>query len=59
MDFNPTGILQSAGLICYYDTRGHYYLRASCHEEHGRILGVVQRDEGMYQELERLMDPDQ
>ena len=51
MDFKPTGILQSAGLICYYDTRGHYYLRATYHEDQGRILGVVQTDEAVYQEL--------
>ena len=51
MDFKPTGVLQSAGLICYYDTRTHYYLRATYHEDQGRILGVVQTDEGVYQEL--------
>jgi len=51
MDFRPISFLQSAGLIFYYDTRGHYYLRVTCDEEGGRILGVVQTDEGVYQEL--------
>ena len=52
MDFRPACFLQSAGLICYYDTSGHYYLRVTCHEEMGRILGVVQTDMGVYQELD-------
>jgi len=51
MDFRPNSFMQSAGLICYYDTSGHYYLRATYHEDHGRILGVVQTDESIYQEL--------
>jgi xylan 1,4-beta-xylosidase len=52
VDFHPTNFMQSAGLICYYDTRGHYYLRVTRDEEKGRILGIVQTDEAIYQELE-------
>ena len=51
MEFRPTSFLQSAGLICYYDTRGHYYLRVTHDEQMGRVLGVVQTDEGVYTEL--------
>lgn len=51
LDFAPTRFTQAAGLICYYDTRTRYYLRVTFHEEAGRVLGIVQTDEGVYEEL--------
>ena len=40
-----------AGLVCYYDTRQHYYLRVTHDEVRGKVLGVVQTDDGNYDEL--------
>jgi len=54
MDFHPTSFQQCAGLICYYDTRTHYYLRATWDESEGCVLGVVQTDEGNYQEHDHI-----
>jgi len=51
LDFKPTHYTQMAGLICYYDTRTHYYLRVTHDEARGRILGIVQTDDGSYSEL--------
>ncbi len=51
LDFEPVGFTQMAGLIVYYDTRGHYYLRVTWNESHGKVLGVVSTDEGSYDEL--------
>ncbi|MFT3788671.1 MAG: glycoside hydrolase family 43 protein [Tepidisphaeraceae bacterium] len=52
LQFQPTHFTQSAGLIVYYDTRQHYYLRIT-HDERadGRVLGIVQTDDGAYSEL--------
>lgn len=51
LEFSPDNFMQSAGLICYYDTRTHFYLRVSCEEARGRILGIVLTDDGVYDEL--------
>ena len=51
LEFAPEHFTQSAGLICYYDTRTHFYLRVSHHEEQGKILGIVLTDDGSYDEL--------
>jgi xylan 1,4-beta-xylosidase len=51
MEFRPDNYMQSAGLICYYDTCTHFYLRVACDESRGRILGVVLTDDGAYDEL--------
>jgi xylan 1,4-beta-xylosidase len=51
LEFSPDNYMQSAGLICYYDTRTHFYLRVTCDESRGRILGVVLTDDGVYDEL--------
>ncbi len=51
LTFAPTHFTQSAGLVCYYDTRTHYYLRVTHDEARGKILGVVQSDDGAYREL--------
>jgi xylan 1,4-beta-xylosidase len=40
-----------AGLICYYDTRQHYYLRVTHDEKLGKVLGIVLTDDGKYDEL--------
>ena len=47
LEFAPTHFTQMAGLVCYYDTRTHYYLRVT----HGGKLGVVLTDDGRYDEL--------
>lgn len=42
MEFQPTSILQMAGLICYYNTRNSYYLRVSWDEDHeAYCVGVL------------------
>lgn len=51
LDFSPTHFTQMAGLICWYDTRTHYYLRVTHHERLGKILGIVLTDNGVYDEL--------
>ncbi|MDR3458293.1 MAG: glycoside hydrolase family 43 protein [Verrucomicrobiae bacterium] len=51
LEFAPEHFTQSAGLICYYDTRTHFYLRVSRHEVQGKILGIVLTDDGVYDEL--------
>jgi xylan 1,4-beta-xylosidase len=50
LEFAPTHFTQAAGLICYYDTRTHFYLRLTHDEGRGRILGVVLTDDGAYHE---------
>ncbi|MBN8458522.1 MAG: glycoside hydrolase family 43 protein [Verrucomicrobia bacterium] len=45
MRFAPSHFTQMAGLVCYYDTRTHYYLRVTHHEEHGIVIGVVLTDD--------------
>lgn len=51
LEFSPTHFTQMAGLICYYDTRQHYYLRVTHVEKLGKILGIVLTDDGAYDEL--------
>ena len=51
LEFAPTHFTQMAGLICYYDTRQHYYLRVTHDEKLGKVLGVVLTDDGVYDEL--------
>lgn len=51
LDFKPTHFTQMAGLICYYDTRTHYYLRVGHHEKYGKVLGISLTDDGKYDEL--------
>jgi xylan 1,4-beta-xylosidase len=53
LNFNPVNILQSAGLIFYYDTSNHIYLRVTFDEIHGKVLGVVYTDNGNYIEDEK------
>ena len=51
LEFAPTHFTQMAGLICYYDTRQHFYLRVTHDESLGKVIGVVLTDEGAYDEL--------
>ena len=51
LEFSPQHFTQGAGLICYYDTRTHFYLRVSHDEEQGKVLGIVLTDDGVYDEL--------
>jgi xylan 1,4-beta-xylosidase len=51
LEFSPTYFTQMAGLVCYYDTRQHFYLRVTHDEQRGKILGVVLTDDGVYDEL--------
>jgi len=51
MEFKPAHYTQMAGLICYYDTRTHYYLRVTHHETLGVVLGITLTDDGIYDEL--------
>jgi xylan 1,4-beta-xylosidase len=51
LEFRPVHFTQMAGLVCYYDTRTHFYLRLTHDETRGRILGIVLTDDGIYAEL--------
>jgi xylan 1,4-beta-xylosidase len=51
LEFFPAHFTQSAGLVCYYDTRQHYYLRVTYDESRGNLLGIVLTDDGVYDEL--------
>jgi xylan 1,4-beta-xylosidase len=52
MEFEPSHFTQMAGLIAWYDTRAHYYLRVTFKETEGKVLGIVLTDDGSYDELE-------
>jgi len=51
LEFNPASFNEMAGLICWYDTRTHYYLRVTHDETRGRVLGIVLTDDTAYDEL--------
>jgi xylan 1,4-beta-xylosidase len=51
LEFSPELYTHSAGLICYYDTRTHFYLRVSHDEKLGKILGITLTDDAVYAEL--------
>lgn len=51
VEFSPTHFTQIAGLVCYYDTLTHYYLRITHDETYGKVLGVTLTDDGAYDEL--------
>lgn len=50
VEFEPVHFTQSAGLICHYNTRMHFYLRVTYDEVDGKVLGVVLTDRGNYDE---------
>lgn len=52
VEFSPTRFTQMAGLVCWYDTKGFYYLRVSHLEDAGKVLGIALMDDGQYDELE-------
>lgn len=41
LEFAPESFQQMAGLIAYYDTANHHYLRLSHDEQHGRSLDII------------------
>ncbi|MFV0416048.1 MAG: glycoside hydrolase family 43 protein [Chthoniobacterales bacterium] len=51
IEFEPEDFTQMAGLICYYDTCQYYYLRITHDEKLGKVLGIVLRDDAVYDEL--------
>jgi xylan 1,4-beta-xylosidase len=51
LEFAPTTFNQMAGLICWYDTKTHYYLRVTHDEVLGKVLGIVLTDDTAYDEL--------
>jgi xylan 1,4-beta-xylosidase len=51
LEFSPDHYTQMAGLICYYDTRQHYYLRMTHDEALGKVLGIILTDDGAHDEL--------
>lgn len=51
LEFRPEHFTQSAGLVCYYDTRTHFYLRVTHDEARGRVLGLAFTDDGAYGEI--------
>jgi len=51
VEFEPTHFTQMAGLICWYDTKTHYYLRITYDERLGKVLGIILADDGKYDEL--------
>ncbi|MEX1048900.1 MAG: glycoside hydrolase family 43 protein [Akkermansiaceae bacterium] len=44
VEFQPTTFQQMAGLIAYYDTENHFYLRLSHDEGLGRTLNIIATD---------------
>jgi xylan 1,4-beta-xylosidase len=44
VEFQPITFQQMAGLIAYYDTENHYYLRISHDETLGRTLNIIATD---------------
>src|ERR1017187_3491609 len=51
VEFEPTHFTQMAGLVCWYDTKTHYYLRITHDERLGKVLGIVLADDGKFDEL--------
>lgn len=50
VEFEPETYQQMAGLVYYYNSRNWYYLRISHDEERGKTLGIMTRDQGVYDE---------
>jgi len=51
LEFEPEHFQQMAGLIFYYDTKDHVYLRITHDEVHGKCLGIIQTKDGIYDQL--------
>jgi xylan 1,4-beta-xylosidase len=50
MESKPPNFMQSAGLILYYDTRNHFYLRMTQDDSNRRVLTLTITDDGNYDE---------
>ena len=51
LEFDPIDFKHMAGLIAYYDTSNHYYLRVSHDEALGRHIGIIRCDAGKNGEM--------
>jgi xylan 1,4-beta-xylosidase len=51
LEFSPANFNQAAGLIFWYDTKSHYYLRVTHDEVRGKVLGIVLADDGARDEI--------
>ncbi|WP_114351154.1 glycoside hydrolase family 43 protein [Saliterribacillus persicus] len=51
VEFEPENFQQMAGLMLYYDTNDHVYLRITDHEEKGKCIGIIETKYGKYDEL--------
>lgn len=51
LSFTPATFNQMAGLICWYDTKTHYYLRVTHDETLGKTLGIILAADGIHDEL--------
>ena len=56
MQFGPQNFMQSAGLVLWYDTRNHFYLRLTCDDTGRRVLILTITDDGTYSELPLAVD---
>jgi xylan 1,4-beta-xylosidase len=50
IEFDPQNFMQSAGLILYYDTRNHFYLRLTRDDSGAKALNLTVMDDGNYSE---------
>ncbi|MFS0726693.1 glycoside hydrolase family 43 protein [Paenibacillus sp. 1P07SE] len=50
LDFSPQTPMQTAGLVCYYDTDNFYYLHVTQDEQAGICLRLISRDDGSFDE---------
>lgn len=50
VEFEPDAFQQQAGLVTLYDTDNFYYLHITLDEERGRILNILKRDAGSFDE---------
>lgn len=51
VEFRPASFQQMAGLIAYYDTENHYYLRISHDGAIGRNLNIIATDDARSREI--------
>ncbi|MEX0322700.1 MAG: glycoside hydrolase family 43 protein [Puniceicoccaceae bacterium] len=51
VEFDPDSFQQMAGLIAYYDTQNHLYLRISYDEWAGRTLNIIRTDRALSREV--------
>jgi xylan 1,4-beta-xylosidase len=50
LEFEPRTSNHLAGLICWYDTRTHYFLRVT-RDDGKKVVGIILTDDGKYDEL--------